>query len=863
MSVNVFSIKNVSNSFKKCDYLAEDLSDNSVDICFLCETFLKDTIPDSYIAINGYNILRKDREICNCSNKKCSKYHKGGGIMFYLKDTISYNILDCPEKYECLTILCHSPSVKKPAIICGIYHPPHCHYDPSVFTFYICSTINRLTNMYPDAVVLLTGDLNQLDIEPITLSTELKYSKTGATRGDAHLDKVLLSHSNYFASIDAIKTNVPTDHLAIMLQPKHRVPPKRTKSTFYHTSFSNRKAFAHIMSKLDFSFVYNSDDPNISDTFEALLQEVFHLCFPLVTVYISDKDPSWVTPYIKYLLNKKNRSKRRGQFQKCEAISNEINKLICKNANRGSKQWWNKIDNCTHRKYSNKKIIVDAFDPEEVNRKLAERCTQDYPAFKPPFLNSADSLPQISLDYVFDLLTKCKRTAPGPNNLPHWLYTQYADVLAPPLCHIWNLVIKSGCIPMSFKSANIIPLPKVKNASSVEDLRGIAVTNISARLHEKAINNLFIKPMLESAYDQYQFGFRSQLGTTDALLCFQHYIIKTLDQHMGSTVHCISIDFSKAFDSVRPDVFMNKVPAVITNSYILRWFHSFLTSRCQRLIWNDKPLDFLQTNCGCSQGTVSGPIIWNIFSNDLQISNNSFDKILKYSNPILLKYADDTNILFTCKSNNIAANTCNKLWSYVNNWAESNRIRLNKNKSFQVKFHNPNSDVCQCTNLISDIKTVSNIKLLGIYFSDNCSFCMHGDKLVKSIRQTKFVYKDIKRLKFSQKESDILYNSLTVSKILYGLSVYGADVNVINRINKLLLAHKDHQYTSTEHNAKLLLNDADNSFLTKIAKNDKHPLNTIISAQSKNPRTNQYKAPRCRTKNAQSLFAHRHTFQYH
>lgn len=857
MSLNIFSIKHVTDGKKKSEYLHEDLLNNFVDLCFVCETFLSEDIPDSYVAIDGFDIIRKDRMICKCSNPVCSNLHKGGGILYYVKSYISYHVFDSPPEYECLIVMFSLGSIKRRVILFGVYHPPNPIYDSQDFISFICYKVNDLSNDYADAVIILLGDLNQLNIDPIILNTELKYFNIAPTRGSAHLDKVLLSHSQYFVSIDAINTVTPTDHLAILLSPQVKTSPNRTPRSFYDTSFKNRAAFANAMEDIDFRFVFDSNSPDITDDFDTVIFETFKNCFPTVNVLMSDRDPAWVTPYIKHLLVLKNRAKRRGQLYKCQALEEKIRKHLTQNCKKGSKLWWKNIDNTTHRKYSNKKINYEVFDPELVNKALADRCTSDYTSFEQPYIDESDPRPEIPLAYVYELLRSCKKTASGPNNIPYWVYSEFADILAEPLHYIWNLIISTGKIPSSYKSANIMPLPKVNNASSIDDIRGIAVTNISARLHETAINNLFIKPSINDSLDPYQFGFRPRLGTVDALLSIQHYVSQVLNDNQGATVHCISIDFSKAFDSVRPDIFMQKLTLLFSNTYIKRWFYSFLTSRSQRLVWNGCPLKFLTTNSGCSQGTVSGPVIWNIYSNDLQVNRSGFDSIIGSAAPVFIKYADDTNCLVTCHSNSYSSDKLNSIWSFINSWSDHNSIRLNTNKTIHLRFHNINSDACCCGNQTFTVNTVQSHKILGVTFAHNGKFTDHGKNLVKSMRRNKYLLKDLKRHNAAKAEIDLVFDSLCISKILYCLPVYGSDINVIKKLNEYLQSSTKRGYTNKTYQTEELLQKTDSGMHSRIKINKSHPLHSILPTKAKNQRTGKAKVPRCRTQNLKSIFINR------
>ena len=69
----------------------------------------------------------------------------------------------------------------------------------------------------------------------------------------------------------------------------------------------------------------------------------------------------------------------------------------------------------------------------------------------------------ISVYTTFKALESVKANrATGPDNIPAWVLRNYAKVIAPPLTAIFNNSLREGVLPMEWKMANVIPLPKKK-----------------------------------------------------------------------------------------------------------------------------------------------------------------------------------------------------------------------------------------------------------------------------------------------------------------------------------------------------------------------------------------------------------------
>ena len=102
-------------------------------------------------------------------------------------------------------------------------------------------------------------------------------------------------------------------------------------------------------------------------------------------------------------------------------------------------------------------------------------------------------------------------------------------------------------------------------------------------------------------------------------------------------VRLITMDFSKAFDSMIHELLATRSKKLPPNPYITICYLNFLKDRKQRVCCNNFECDWKPVNQGTTQGSVSGPYLFNIFLNDLNITLGNHDA--------LFKYADDSTII--------------------------------------------------------------------------------------------------------------------------------------------------------------------------------------------------------------------------
>ena len=197
------------------------------------------------------------------------------------------------------------------------------------------------------------------------------------------------------------------------------------------------------------------------------------------------------------------------------------------------------------------------------------------------------TIPEISERQIWENLRKLKRTATGPDEIPSWIWREHAELLTSVIAHIWNLSLATQTWPKSWKRAHINPLPKVDVPLENSDFRGINITPVIARVFERVVYNAHAKNTIESNLSRTQFACRQGGNCTNALLSIQYQVCKYLDNPNCKTVRLFTMDFSKAFDSVKHSLLSAKLKDLPLSPYIINWYQSFLVDRKQRISSNN------------------------------------------------------------------------------------------------------------------------------------------------------------------------------------------------------------------------------------------------------------------------------------
>lgn len=112
----------------------------------------------------------------------------------------------------------------------------------------------------------------------------------------------------------------------------------------------------------------------------------------------------------------------------------------------------------------------------------------------------------------------------------------------------------------------------------MNDYRPVALTSSVMKSFEKIVLDCVLCEVQNKLYPL-QFAFRRGRSKEDALcICCIDFIVIFINQ---SDMPVLFIDFSSAFNTIRPHILMERLFKLGVNSRLIRWVESFLTDRLQ------------------------------------------------------------------------------------------------------------------------------------------------------------------------------------------------------------------------------------------------------------------------------------------
>lgn len=329
-----------------------------------------------------------------------------------------------------------------------------------------------------------------------------------------------------------------------------------------------------------------------------------------------------------------------------------------------------------------------------------------------------------------------------------------ASYISEVLAYLFNNCITNKCsFPSELKKVKVIPIHKKGPKNIISNFRPISIVPVFSKLFESLLHSQ-LSDYLEKnqVFTNRQYGFRPKHSTTDAVLDLVDNVVADLEK--GSVVSFSSFDMSKAFDTVQHDLLCKKLAYYGVDQISVSLIESYLKDRLQYVFKNGNYSSSKYITQGVPQGSILGPVLFNVYINDLPTNVNSI------GSDIYL-FADDVGLKLSLNSLLQVKNTLKYSSEMLEDWCFANKLCLNQSKTCDISFS------LNCKN-----EDKTKLKFLGIYLDSSLNWFEHVNYIASKLSKGLFL---LRRLRESVDANALLkvYYGHVHSLLSYGIAAWG------------------------------------------------------------------------------------------
>lgn len=765
---------NAQSLNNKIDEFRYVFCNSGVDIICVSETWFQPTICDSIYNVNGYKLLRADRQ----SN--------AGGVAIYIKLGLRFTLKLRSNNDSSMEYLFIEVSMQnKETILLGCVYRPNNHVDIEP----VRNVIENLSLCYND--IIIAGDFNSnllldnnisnimqtLGLFSFNTSVPTHFTNTNASL----LDLVFVNNYSKILLYDQLCAPGFSKHDLLFFI--YDVHVNTTPTSYTYRDFKNidLNLVNSCLDKINWNFIYTLSSVDDQLTFlQNNLLFLYNYCVPVKTKVVNHNQQPWFNNNIKILIKQRDLAYQRWQRFKTSYLHDifkHARRAVVRSINAAKYEYYSRKFKCAVDSKSKWKTIrdigigtmqcnttnVNLNQLNELFTKVGNSSTSNdfYSCLQTVPIEHDFSFQCVNSTDVMKSITSIKSNAVGTDDVSPIFIKLLMPQLLPYITYLINSIITKSTFPQKWKQAKIIPILKANN-----EFRPIAILPFLSKVLENLLSSQ-ITAFLENEklLTEHQSGFRKKRSCTTTLIGVVEDLRKKQDKNMISML--VLLDHSKAFDTVNHDILCSKLNKLFYFSdTACNLIASYLSNRSQCVVLNEQKSNVLDISRGVPQGSILGPLLFTLYINDLPDVPETCS---------IQMYADDVQLYASTKVEDI--NSCiskfNKDLQAISEWACTNCLNINPSKSKLIIIGKTPASQPDINLRISDstIQRVESSSNLGLTFNTKLNWTNHINRASGKIHG---MLRNLWKLRTSTPQDIrlLLAKTYLIPTLLYGCEVF-------------------------------------------------------------------------------------------
>ena len=497
------------------------LSHPSYHLFGIAESRLGPSIGDDLVEIEGYSIIRQDRNT------------HGGGVLLYVSNLWKAKILctsatmvddrkpGVPEYIMCSIQQGSSP----PVFVAVIYRPP----DAELINSDLAEALEQHSVGFAHRIVM--GDLNanmlvteqeSTFVKHLACQLNLKLVEHGATNhqnGKSHtwIDVIFTDDDDVVLDSNNMTATYRNSHniIDVIIDLPVSQNPPLGRFTYRNFKAIRQEQLLSYLNDCDWSTVNCADDVDTRlECLNANITNALDELAPIKEFRPNRKQlPPWVGAELRELYANRDALRRRYQrtrnhdhWEECQSLallaeqrSREARDTFLQNkifeALDSGKDIWKELRSLGLLPQNRAREELHGFSPKELNTHFAgvsvsaEEHEENMNEVMATASEEGFTFSKVTFSDVVLAVAHFSSQAKGEDGIPQGVIAKALPVIGYHLADIFNASLLKGIFPNSWKKAHLVPLKKTAIPSTVTDFRPVALLSFLSKVLEKLVHD--------------------------------------------------------------------------------------------------------------------------------------------------------------------------------------------------------------------------------------------------------------------------------------------------------------------------------------------------------------------------------------